>query len=92
MEASSYTAKSTRNEAQHAPQSVQGFSAADAVMAWSPVVRSPTTLISPSADAAQQQVLHQCLLHVHPVLGFVPHHALWTVDHLGGHFLTAVRG
>ncbi len=26
------------------------------------------------------------------ILGFVPHDALWSVEHLGGHFLTAMRG
>jgi hypothetical protein len=44
-----------------------------------------------AADAPQQQVLHQGLLHVHAVLGLVPDHRLRAVDDLGGDLLAAVR-
>src|SRR5205814_2891803 len=39
----------------------------------------------------QDQEFQQRLLRVQAVLGFVPHHALRTVDDLGGDFLAAVR-
>src|SRR5712691_11165598 len=39
----------------------------------------------------EHEELEQRLLRMQAVLGFIPHHALRTVDHLGGDFLAAVR-
>ena len=39
----------------------------------------------------EQQVLHQGLLHVQAVFGFVPDDRLRAVEHLRGHFFAAVR-
>src|SRR3954468_22032733 len=40
----------------------------------------------------EHEEFEQRLLGVEAILGFIPHHALRAVDHLGGHFLAAVRG
>ncbi len=42
-------------------------------------------------DLADEEIFHQSLLHVQPVLGLVPDHGLRTVDHLGRHFLAPMR-
>ena len=39
----------------------------------------PAPTITVSGEPAQQQVLHECLLHVHAVLRLVPHHRLRAV-------------
>ena len=39
----------------------------------------PAPTITVSGQPAQQQVLHECLLHVHAVLRLVPHHRLRAV-------------
>src|SRR5207247_1004129 len=43
-------------------------------------------------DASADEVLQQSLLCVQPVFRFVPHHALRSVDDLGGDFLAAMCG
>jgi hypothetical protein len=45
-----------------------------------------------SCHAAEQKVLHECLLHVHPVFCLIPHHGLGAVDHVGLDLFAAVRG
>jgi NADP-dependent 3-hydroxy acid dehydrogenase YdfG len=45
-----------------------------------------------SLDGPQQKVLHECLLHVHPVFCLVPHHGLGAVDDVGLDLFAAVRG
>ena len=44
-----------------------------------PIAGQPAPTITVSGQPAQQQVLHQCLLHVHAVLRLVPHHRLRAV-------------
>ena len=43
-------------------------------------------------NAAEQKVLHECLLHVHPVFRLIPYHRLRPVDHVGLNLLAPVRG
>src|SRR5438552_14241396 len=43
-------------------------------------------------DASANEVLQQSLLCVQPVFRFVPHHALRSVDDVGGDFLAAMCG
>ena len=39
-----------------------------------------------------EQELQQRLLRVQSIAGFLPHHAVGRVDHLGGHFFAAMCG
>ena len=44
-----------------------------------------------AVNPAQQQIFHQCFLHMQPILGFVPDHGLRTVNDFGRHFFITMR-
>ena len=44
-----------------------------------------------AVNPAQQQIFHQCFLHMQPILGFVPDHGLRTINDFGRHFFITMR-
>ena len=61
-------------------------------LVMTPMKMTPTSVFQTLPDPPDQQVFHQCLLHVHAILGLVPHDRLRAVDNLGFHFLPRCAG